>query len=199
MSQDKVRVAFVGRIKNAALSEFLAKKSWSQRQLAKELCVAPTTVNRWVLLKDAPQGEEILCKIEELLGQLREDIFPDFFRSKEWKEALKNIGGEQMVIRQVPVQALLSRGQLSLPSLEVDYDARELEENLVSALQSLSLKEEKILKFRFGIEDGQMHTLEETGKLFGVNRERIRQIESRAFKKLRRSPQINNLLPFLEK
>lgn len=52
-------------------------------------------------------------------------------------------------------------------------------------LPQLSEREQKVIKFRFGLEDGNTHTLEETGKLFGVTRERVRQIEAKALEKMR--------------
>jgi RNA polymerase primary sigma factor len=52
-------------------------------------------------------------------------------------------------------------------------------------LRTLSPREEKIIKMRFGLEDGSEHTLEEVGRSFDVTRERIRQIEAKALRKLR--------------
>jgi RNA polymerase primary sigma factor len=52
-------------------------------------------------------------------------------------------------------------------------------------LNTLTLREERIIKMRFGMEDGTERTLEEVGQAFGVTRERIRQIESKALRKLR--------------
>lgn len=60
-------------------------------------------------------------------------------------------------------------------------------EEVRELLSTLSEKEQKILRLRYGLEDGNVHTLEETGQLLGVTRERIRQLESRALEKLRKS------------
>ena len=60
-----------------------------------------------------------------------------------------------------------------------------LKEQLVDVLSTLTPREEKVLKLRFGIEDGRTRTLEEVGKEFNVTRERIRQIEAKALRKLR--------------
>ena len=59
-----------------------------------------------------------------------------------------------------------------------------LKEQLVDVLSTLTPREEKVLKLRFGIEDGRTRTLEEVGKEFNVTRERIRQIEAKALRKL---------------
>lgn len=61
-----------------------------------------------------------------------------------------------------------------------------LKEQTATVLQSLTLREEQIVRMRYGIEDGNEHTLEEVGKAFSVTRERIRQIEVKALRKLRR-------------
>ncbi|MGB9621058.1 MAG: sigma-70 family RNA polymerase sigma factor [Brevinematia bacterium] len=68
-----------------------------------------------------------------------------------------------------------------------------LSEVIDQVLSTLPKREQKVLKMRFGLEDGYVHTLEEVGYIFKVTRERIRQIETKALKKLR-SPEIRNIL-----
>lgn len=65
------------------------------------------------------------------------------------------------------------------------------EEKLESALKDLSPREEKVLRFRFGMDDGITRTLEECGRFMGVTRERIRQIEAKAFARIRSNDMIN--------
>jgi RNA polymerase primary sigma factor len=72
-----------------------------------------------------------------------------------------------------------------------------LKEQLVDVLGSLTPREEKVLKLRFGIEDGRTRTLEEVGKEFNVTRERIRQIEAKALRKLRHPSRSKKLKDFL--
>nr|WP_317324412.1 RNA polymerase sigma factor RpoD [uncultured Flavonifractor sp.] len=72
-----------------------------------------------------------------------------------------------------------------------------LKEQLVSVLGTLTEREEKVLKLRFGIEDGRTRTLEEVGKEFNVTRERIRQIEAKALRKLRHPSRSKKLKDFL--
>ena len=73
-----------------------------------------------------------------------------------------------------------------------------LKEQLVDVLGTLTPREEKVLKLRFGIEDGRTRTLEEVGKEFNVTRERIRQIEAKALRKLRHPSRSKRLKDFLE-
>ena len=72
-----------------------------------------------------------------------------------------------------------------------------LKEQLVDVLSTLTPREEKVLKLRFGIEDGRTRTLEEVGKEFNVTRERIRQIEAKALRKLRHPSRSKKLKDFL--
>jgi len=72
-----------------------------------------------------------------------------------------------------------------------------LKEQLVDVLSTLTPREEKVLKLRFGIEDGRSRTLEEVGKEFNVTRERIRQIEAKALRKLRHPSRSKKLKDFL--
>ena len=73
-----------------------------------------------------------------------------------------------------------------------------LKETLDSVLDSLTPREEKVLRLRFGLEDGRSRTLEEVGKEFNVTRERIRQIEAKALRKLRHPSRSKRLKDFLD-
>ena len=73
-----------------------------------------------------------------------------------------------------------------------------LKERTEQVLRSLSPREEKVVKMRFGLEDGSEHTLEEVGRVFAVTRERIRQIEAKALRKLRQPSRSRKLKEFLD-
>ena len=73
-----------------------------------------------------------------------------------------------------------------------------LKEQLVEVLDTLTEREQKVLKLRFGLEDGRARTLEEVGKQFDVTRERIRQIEAKALRKLRHPSRSRKLKDYLE-
>ncbi|MBR6786021.1 MAG: sigma-70 family RNA polymerase sigma factor, partial [Clostridia bacterium] len=73
-----------------------------------------------------------------------------------------------------------------------------LKEQLNDVLRTLTPREAKVLALRFGLEDGHPHTLEEVGSEFGVTRERIRQIEAKALRKLRHPSRSKRLKDFLD-
>jgi RNA polymerase primary sigma factor len=74
-----------------------------------------------------------------------------------------------------------------------------LKEKMASMLKKLNPREERIIRLRFGFEDGNLHTLEEVGQTFAVTRERIRQIEAKALRKLRHPSRSSQVRTFLER
>lgn len=81
----------------------------------------------------------------------------------------------------------------------VDYTTRVvLREQLDEVLDTLTDREENVLRLRFGLDDGKMRTLEDVGKVFNVTRERIRQIEANALRKLRHPSRSKQLKDFIE-
>jgi len=73
-----------------------------------------------------------------------------------------------------------------------------LKEQTAHVLRTLTPREEKVIKMRFGLEDGSEHTLEEVGQSFAVTRERIRQIEAKALRKLRHPSRSRKLRAFMD-
>ena len=86
----------------------------------------------------------------------------------------------------------------NLPSPEDAAAGNLLHEQIEEMLGALSDREREVLRYRFGLEDGRSYTLEEVGKRFGVTRERIRQIEAKALRKLRHPTRSKKLRDFLE-
>ncbi len=89
---------------------------------------------------------------------------------------------------------------IEAPGLKPDEQATRalLRAHLDEVLDSLSPREKRVLQLRFGIEDGKQRTLEEVGREFGVTRERIRQIEAKAIRKLRHPTRARKLRDYLE-
>lgn len=73
-----------------------------------------------------------------------------------------------------------------------------LHDQLMDVIKSLTEREQKVILLRFGLEDGKPRTLEEVGKVFGITRERIRQIEAKSLRKLRNPSKVRRLKDFLE-
>ena len=73
-----------------------------------------------------------------------------------------------------------------------------LKENVEEVLDALSDREARVLRMRFGLNDNKMMTLEEVGRKFGVTRERIRQIEAKALRKLKHPSRRKKLQDFLD-
>jgi RNA polymerase primary sigma factor len=86
------------------------------------------------------------------------------------------------------------RGVVSPADAVININLKEMTEQV---LNMLTPREERVLKMRFGLEDGTEHTLEEVGQKFGVTRERIRQIEAKALRKLRHPSRSRQLRAFL--
>jgi RNA polymerase primary sigma factor len=73
-----------------------------------------------------------------------------------------------------------------------------LKEDVMGMLSALTEREQKIIRLRFGLEDGRQHTLEEVGHIFNVTRERIRQIEAKALAKLRKHKDARKLHDYIK-
>ena len=89
--------------------------------------------------------------------------------------------------------------QLKLRDMPTDAGEYKLmKEQLTEVLDTLTPREEKVLRLRFGLDDGRQRTLEEVGKEFNVTRERIRQIEAKALRKLRHPSRSKKLRDYLD-
>ena len=91
------------------------------------------------------------------------------------------------------VQTLWVKAELERNIPDIDVSKTLLREDLEGVLATLSPRERDVLRLRYGIDDGRMKTLEEIGQIFDVTRERIRQIEAKALRKLRH-PNRNGVL-----
>jgi RNA polymerase primary sigma factor len=157
------------------LVETLNRVSRVARQLTQELGREPTTselaaaVNMPVdRLRELLQAAQDPVSLEAPVGQEEESTLGDFLEDER-------------------TVAPLDAAALSL-----------LREQVQSLLATLTERERRVLAMRFGLEDGQTYTLEEVGRAFGVTRERVRQIEAKALRKLRHPQRARALRDFLE-
>lgn len=144
----------------------------------------------------------------QLLQELGRDPLPEEI-AKEMNMSLDKVR-EIMKIAQEPVSLETPIGEEEdshLGDFIPDDDAPApsemasftlLKEQLMDVLDTLTSREEKVLRLRFGLDDGRPRTLEEVGKVFDVTRERIRQIEAKALRKLRHPSRSKKLKDFLE-
>jgi len=155
--------------------ETINKLVRTQRQLQQELGREPTT-------------EELSIKMELPVGKVRKVLRiaqePISLETPVGEEEESHLG-DFIVDRRVvsPSEAVINLN---------------LREQTAEVLKTLSPREEKIIKMRFGLQDGSEHTLEEVGQHFAVTRERIRQIEAKALRKLRHPSRSHRLRAFLD-
>lgn len=144
----------------------------------------------------------------QLLQELGREPTPDEI-AKEMDTSVERVR-EIMKIAQEPVSLETPIGEEEdshLGDFIEDHDAPApadaasftlLREQLEEVLETLTMREKRVLELRFGLEDGRSRTLEEVGQHFGVTRERIRQIEAKALRKLRHPSRSRRLKDFLE-
>ena len=155
--------------------ETINKLVRTQRQLQQELGREPTT-------------EELAERLELPVGKVRKVLRiaqePISLETPVGEEEESHLG-DFIVDRRVvsPSEAVINLN---------------LREQTAEVLKTLSPREEKIIKMRFGLQDGSEHTLEEVGQHFAVTRERIRQIEAKALRKLRHPSRSHRLRAFLD-
>ena len=156
---------------------------------------------------------ETINKLTRIQRQLVQDLGRDPL-PEEIAEKMENISAEKVreiqKIAQEPVSLETPIGEEEdshLGDFIPDDDALApaeaaaftmLKEQLINVLDTLTPREEKVLRLRFGLDDGRARTLEEVGKEFNVTRERIRQIEAKALRKLRHPSRSKKLKDYLD-
>jgi RNA polymerase primary sigma factor len=155
--------------------ETINKLVRSQRRLQQELGREPTT-DELARRMDLPAN-----KVRKVLRIAQEPISLETPVGEEEESQLGDFIVDRRVIS--PSEAVINLN---------------LREQTAEVLKTLSPREEKIIKMRFGLMDGSEHTLEEVGQYFAVTRERIRQIEAKALRKLRHPSRSHRLRAFLE-
>ena len=135
-----------------------------------------------------PTAEEIAVRLEMEPDRVRE-----LLQLAQEPVSLETPVGEE---EDAPLEDFIQDEEAGVP---VDEAGRQLlRRELMSVLKSLTPREERVIALRFGLDDGRPRTLEELGKEFNVTRERIRQIEAKALRKLRHPSRAKRLRDYLE-
>ena len=165
-------------------------------QLARAIGSNPTAVGHYLNLTNPPYTKkgglrELAKKLCDFFYCDIEDLFP--------AEHLENALDKNIVVTEKNKHELLPSRMLETDDPSVALIEQEAMQGVRQALaKSLSEREQKVLALRFGLEDEKPHTLDQVGELFGVTPSRIRQIEAKAFRKLRNPRNQDLLYPFLE-
>ena len=154
------------------------------------------TINKLIriqrqLLQDLgrePLPEEIGAEMDMPTGKVR-----DILKIAQEPDSLETPIGEE---DDSHLGDFIEDSDATSPEDHASYEL--LKEQLENVLDTLTDREENVLRLRFGLDDGRTRTLEEVGKVFGVTRERIRQIEAKALRKLRHPSRSKQLKDFLE-
>ena len=139
--------------------------------------------------KDKSLYLQVLTKIQEVIHSSQVEHYKNLrYDMKDRKRV--HIGHHVLVFNFIPDENTLS---------PVDQASKQLlKDHLEEVLGTLSEREAKVLKLRFGLEQSKAMTLEEVGKVFGVTRERIRQIEAKALRKLKHPSRRKKLQDYLD-
>jgi hypothetical protein len=176
-----MKVALVARVKQGDLWEALQKRGWSQRQGAEFLGIDQSRFGDMINLRKIPQmTPELEVKLYELTGKTSEELFPEEFRAKEFLEGQRVF----TAFGACTPDQLVGAGVQCLPARSID-DTLALRSELSGILGKLTTREREVVIRRFGLNGEPPLTLEDTAEELEVTRERVRQVEIRAKKKLR--------------
>ena len=174
---EEFRIGIKVRVFNFALDHAIKAKGWNRKEAAAAFGVSHITLYHWLAFKSYPREAKVL-EVSQVLGVWREVLFPEEIKSlriTKQPEPL-SFGREEA----------LAFGMLSD---EVDPEKiaikTSLQESLQTAMQVLREREKLVLKLRFGLDGEEALTLVGVGAVLGLTRERIRQIEVGALRKLR--------------
>lgn len=184
--------------------ETINKITRKQRELVQQLAHEPS-IEELVLELDGYLTPEEIARIKLAL---KEDRPVDPFLNRKWRQAANKVR-DILRISKDPVSLESPVGSEDSTELgdfiedesvvePIDAASKELlREQISNVLGFLTEREREVLIMRFGLDDGKDHTLEEVGKRFGVTRERIRQIEAKALRKLRHPSRSKSLRDYL--
>jgi len=212
---DGIGITAVTKLKHADLWR-AAKKLGSQSALGRHLGLHPSEIGLWINLRGVPPSEavegsarwtedyimQLEGKLLALTGKSWEELFPPELRNNtEFLCSQKTI--EKTAYLRASALEHYARATTERLSSPGNHDGGDkLRSDLNSAIKTLSYREREIIKLRYGLGDGYSYTLEEVGHIFKVSKDRIRQIEDKAIRKLQqpnRAGLLADHLPELDK
>jgi RNA polymerase sigma factor (sigma-70 family) len=191
--EESLKIGVKRYLYNASIRKIRKQKNITQIELSDKSDVTITKIRDFERLRRVPTPDEA-GRIADVLGVPAVEIFPVSLY-KQVVERVENIQLDYYF--DVTPASLCEREIYQLEAetgrvedIEADFDRKYI---LRKYLKELQEREKRVLSLRFGLEDGVFKTLEEVGKEFGVTRERIRGIEHKAMKKLRKMLREDNL------
>jgi RNA polymerase sigma factor (sigma-70 family) len=195
--EDKFRLGIKHQIFNNEVRKRRIEMGYTQQDLAKVCGIGKQTIGHIETFRQYPDIKKAK-RIAEVLQSDIKTLFP------QWLEVLK--GRKTTIITEhLVTERLIEHPELNLiPSevgsteeLENNTDLSLLKDNIQMVIKSLSEREQKVLKMRFGLDGNKEMTYDELGREFGVTRERIRQVECKALRKLKHPSRKCHLESFL--
>ena len=178
----------------------------TQGQLAELVQVAGKAITAFETFRSYPKPQ-VAQAIAEVLSVGVEVLFPAWLKECRRKRTPSILTDahfsldEALALGRIDPETMCVESQTTpfmLPSPEDEVERSDLQQKLGEVLHTLTPRERRVLIIRFGLEDGQSRTLEEIGQSLGVTRECIRQIESKALRKLRHPSQSRKLKGFID-
>lgn len=183
------------RLRHAAVIEARKAKGWTQKHLSEITGVRQTTISSLELLQfGLPRVQRAILTIAAAL-----ELDPDVVMPPDLND---NVVSKINVTRNVTPSRLLEytdkfNSRMVLPAPDEIMENDVMKEKLEEALEDLTPRERTVLEMRYGLEDGHIYSLEEVGRKFNISRERVRQIERAAIRKLRHPTRSNKLCEFV--
>ena len=182
---------------NAELREARKRRAMSQWDLAEATGEAIATIHFIETLQQPTirfeRMKDVLQKIADILDVDFDVLFPNdylFALQNKFLSKKRNL----IIYRDIDILSLPPNTELlQLPAPDEIVETRQMEKTINEILETLPAKEQQMIKYYYGFTDGNKHTFEETGKVFSVTKERVRQICETALSRMR-NPSIRNTI-----
>jgi RNA polymerase sigma factor (sigma-70 family) len=187
------------RFRNAIMWDAMAGRTATE--CCREIGCPESTFGKFLNLKENPRlangtFRSTAVRIANYFRMLPEDLFPTTLYALTLPDRVERTFESERVM--LSLQCAEARQLPDATSLDQKLFSEELEEKVDDVLDTLTPREEKVIKMRFGLEDGHEYTLDEIGEAFAICGQRVRQIEQKALNKLRHPSRTSKLRGFLE-